>query len=52
METSTATKNEESQNQVLCDVPRSENDIYRISRTEFKGERYIDLRIFLCAVSR
>lgn len=45
METSTA-KHEESQNLVLCDVPRSENDIYRISRTEFKGERYIDLRIF------
>lgn len=46
METSTATENEQPKNVVLCDVPRSENDLYRISRNDFKGERYIDLRIF------
>ena len=46
METSTAVQNEPSQNVILCDVPRSENDFYRISRKEYKGERYIDLRIF------
>jgi hypothetical protein len=46
METATATQIEQPKNVVLCDVPRSENDIYRITRTEFKGERYLDLRIF------
>jgi hypothetical protein len=46
METATATKNEQPKNVVLCDVPRSENDVYRISRNDYKGERYIDLRIF------
>jgi hypothetical protein len=46
METSTAVQNEKSQNVVLCDVPRSGNDVYRISRSDYKGTRYLDLRIF------
>ena len=46
METSIATQNEQTQNVVLCDVPRSDNDVYRISRKEYKGVWYFDLRIF------
>ncbi len=46
METATATQNEQTKNVVLCDVPRSGNDVYRISRNDYKGERYIDIRIF------
>ena len=46
METTTAIQNEQTQNVVLCDVPRSDNDVYRISRKEYKGTRYFDLRIF------
>ncbi len=46
METATATQTEQPKNVVLCDVPRSENDVYRISRNDYKGERYIDIRIF------
>ena len=46
METATATANEQTKNVVLCDVPRAGNDVYRISRNDYKGERYIDLRIF------
>jgi len=46
MENSTTIQNEESQTVVLCDVPRSDNDVYRIARKEYKGERFIDLRIF------
>ncbi len=46
METSIATQNEQTQNVVLCDVPRSGNDVYRISRNVYKGERYVDIRIF------
>ena len=52
METATAVQNEKTENVVLCDVPRSGNDVYRISRNVYKGERYVDIRIFLCAVSR
>ncbi|MFH0984281.1 MAG: PC4/YdbC family ssDNA-binding protein [Candidatus Omnitrophota bacterium] len=46
METTTAIKNEQTQNVVLCDVPRSDNDVYRVSRSEYKGVCYFDLRIF------
>ncbi len=46
METATATQTEQPKNVVLSDVLRSENDVYRITLTEFKGERYLDLRIF------
>jgi len=46
METTTAVQNEKTENVVLCDVPRKGNEVYRISRNEFKGERYIDIRIF------
>ncbi len=46
METATAVQNEKTENVVLCDVPRSGNDVYRISRNVYKGERYVDLRIF------
>jgi len=49
METSTTIQNEQSETVVLCDVPRSENDIYRISRNAYKGNRYIDLRVFFRA---
>ena len=52
METATAVRNEKTENVVLCDVPRTGNEVYRISRSDFKGERYVDIRIFLCAVSR
>ena len=46
METATAVRNEKNENVVLCDVPRSGNDVYRISRNVYKGERYVDIRIF------
>ena len=46
METATAVQNEKTENVVLCDVPRSGNDVYRISRNVYKGERYVDIRIF------
>ena len=46
METATATQIEQPKNVVLCDVPRSGNDVYRISRNVYKGERYVDIRIF------
>ncbi|MFH0985390.1 MAG: PC4/YdbC family ssDNA-binding protein [Candidatus Omnitrophota bacterium] len=46
METATAVQNEQTQNVVLCDVPKSGNDVYRISRNVYKGERYVDIRIF------
>lgn len=46
METSTAVQDEPFVTTVLCDVPRSENDVYRISLKECKRGRYIDLRIF------
>lgn len=45
METQTTAQNG-SEITVLADVPRSENDIYRISRKEYKGKSYVDLRIF------
>ena len=46
METATAVQNEKTENVVLCDVPRSGNEVYRISRNDYKGERYVDIRIF------
>lgn len=48
METQTAVENE-TKITVLADVPRSENDIYRISRKDYKGKQYLDLRIFFRA---
>ncbi len=49
METQTAAQNEQSEAVVLADIPRSENDIYRISQKDYKGNRYLDLRIFFRA---
>ena len=49
METQNAVQNEKQEIVVLADVPRSENDIYRISRKDYKGNRYLDLRIFFRA---
>ena len=49
METQTAAQNEQSEGVILADVPRSENDIYRISQKDYKGNRYLDLRIFFRA---
>lgn len=46
METLTSTQTETSENVVLCDIPRSENDLYRITRKQFRGNCYTDLRIF------
>jgi len=49
MQTQTAVQDEKQEIVVLADVPRSENDIYRISRKHYKGNRYLDLRIFFKA---
>ena len=49
METQTAAQNEQSEAVILADIPRSENDIYRISQKDYKGNRYLDLRIFFRA---
>ena len=46
METATAVRNEKTENVVLLDVPRTGNEVYRISRNVYKGERYVDIRIF------
>jgi len=49
METQNAVQDVKQEIVVLADVPRSENDIYRISRKDYKGNRYLDLRIFFRA---
>ena len=49
METQNAVQNENQEIVVLTDVPRSENDVYRISQKDYKGNRYLDLRIFFRA---
>lgn len=45
-EQNTSANNQEYQTEVVCDLPRSENEVYRISRREYKGIHYVDLRIF------
>lgn len=30
----------------FLDIPRSENDVYRLARKEFKGREFVDIRIF------
>ncbi|MFH0984880.1 MAG: PC4/YdbC family ssDNA-binding protein [Candidatus Omnitrophota bacterium] len=49
METQNAVQDVKQEIVVLADVPRSENDIYRISQKDYKGNRYLDLRIFFRA---
>ena len=49
METQIAVKNEKQEAVILADIPRSENDIYRISRTDYKGSHYLNIRIFFRA---
>ena len=49
METQNAVQDEKSETVILADIPRSENDIYRISRKDYKGNRYLDLRSFFRA---
>jgi len=49
MEKTNTKQNEESRTEVVCDVPRSENEVYRIARKEYKGRHFVDLRIFFRA---
>ena len=49
METQIAVKNGKQEGVILADIPRSENDIYRISQKDYKGNRYLDIRIFFRA---
>lgn len=44
-ETQVKTK-KEVKSEVVCDIPRSENDVYRISQGEGNGTAFVDLRIF------
>lgn len=46
MENSTNQENQHNGTEVISDVSRSENDVYRIARKEYKGRRFVDLRIF------
>ena len=32
--------------EAVCDIPRSENEVYRIARKEYKDRHFVDLRIF------
>ncbi len=36
----------EFKTEVVCEVKRSDSDVYRISRKEYKGKHFVDLRIF------
>ncbi|MFH0986040.1 MAG: transcriptional coactivator p15/PC4 family protein [Candidatus Omnitrophota bacterium] len=49
METQNTAQDAEQEIVVLADIPRSKNDIYRISQKNYKGNRYLDLRIFFRA---
>ncbi len=37
---------EPNSSEIIADVPRSETEIIRISRREYKGVHYVDLRVF------
>ena len=39
-------ENQDFKTEVVCDVPRSENEVYRIARKEYKDRQFVDLRIF------
>lgn len=46
MENTEKKETEYNQTNVAADVPRSENDVYRIARKEYKGRHFVDIRIF------
>ena len=46
MENKNTTRNQDFKTEIICDVKRSETEIYRISRKEYKGRHFMDLRIF------
>lgn len=39
-------KSVEFKTQVVADVPRTERDVYRIAKKEYRGLRYVDIRIY------
>lgn len=39
-------QNQDFKTEVVCDVKRNDNEVYRIAHKEYKGANYVDLRIF------
>ena len=46
MENLTNQENQHNGTEVIADVSKSESDVYRIARKEYKGRHFVDLRIF------
>ncbi|MDA9101160.1 transcriptional coactivator p15/PC4 family protein [Omnitrophica bacterium] len=46
MENETLVENQNNEIGMFKDVMRSENDVYRIARREYKGRHFVDVRIY------
>lgn len=36
----------ETKQEVICDIPKSETEVIRVSTNEYKGHSFVDLRLF------
>ena len=46
MKTAQKEPKEELKSEMVCEVPRSESEVYRISKGRYNGTGFVDLRIF------
>ncbi len=46
MENQTTTETPSFSNETLAEIRKSEGELIRIAKTEFKGGKYIDIRLF------